>query len=105
MFRFDGDRAWGVSAIGASAILLVCVALGLEDGGWFSASEDCGDGDGDTGVCFAIVAVVTALGGVAGARSLSTIGDDGSSKISSSSASSTIGTGAGSCSGAYCGGD
>ena len=48
MLRFDGEPRVGVAATGARATRLrVALPAGLDEGGWFSASDDCGDCDGE----------------------------------------------------------
>lgn len=92
MLRFDGEPRVGVAATGASATRLT-LAAGFDDGGWFSASEDWGDWDGEMAACRADGAGEMTLPGVEGgfAKCLAlgggdvatscTIGDDcGSSK-------------------------
>jgi len=66
--RFDGDME-GVDAANGTRVVVergvmtfLAVAGALEEGGWFSASEDCGDWDG-----------VLSIGGGVGDRNVCTI--------------------------------
>lgn len=48
ILRFDGELRAGVAAKGARTTrFALALAGGRDDGGRFSASDDCGDGDGD----------------------------------------------------------
>ena len=48
MLRLDGEDGTGVAATGARATLLLFVVFdGFDEGGSFSASDGCGDGEGE----------------------------------------------------------
>ena len=57
----------GVATTGASTMRLgVLLTVGFDDGGWFSASEDCGDCDGEIVACLAFADGAVRDRGVAG---------------------------------------
>lgn len=45
--RLVGELCTGVVTMGASTTRPVLVLARTDEGGWFSASEDCGDGEGE----------------------------------------------------------
>ena len=59
----------GVATTGASTGGFgVWLTVGFDDGGWFSASDDCGDCDGEIVACLAFADGVVPDRGVAGGR-------------------------------------